>query len=50
MRVPLPPGRDTCIVRFAVSPTRVPSDVQPGNGDDRRLGTHFRSFFYRPAG
>jgi len=49
MRVPLPADADTCVVRFAVSPTRVPSEVEPGSGDDRRLGTHFRAFDYRPA-
>jgi len=27
----------------------VPSEVEPGSGDDRRLGTHFRAFDYRPA-
>jgi hypothetical protein len=42
--VPLRPNAaGHCVVRFAVAPTAV-----PGNGDPRRLGTHFRSFDYRP--
>ena len=49
MHVPLPSGRETCVVRFTVSPTRAPSDVDTASTDDRQLGTHFRSFFYRPA-
>jgi hypothetical protein len=44
LRVPLrTDASGNCVVRFAVTPTAV-----PGNGDDRRLGTHFRSFQYRP--
>jgi 4-amino-4-deoxy-L-arabinose transferase-like glycosyltransferase len=42
--IPLHPdvaGR--CVVRFEISPTAV-----PGEGDARRLGTHFRSFVVRP--
>ena len=42
LRVPLVPEDGVCRVRFTVSPTKV-----PGNGDDRELGVHFRSFDYR---
>jgi len=42
LRLPLIPDDGVCRVRFTVSPTRV-----PGNGDDRELGVHFRSFDYR---
>ena len=41
--LPLLPDKGVCRVRFTVSPTKV-----PGNGDDRELGVHFRSFDYRP--
>jgi len=40
--VPLVPEDGVCTVRFTVSQTKV-----PGNGDDRELGAHFRSFDYR---
>jgi hypothetical protein len=44
LRVPLRrTAAGNCVVRFSVSPTAV-----PGGGDRRRLGTHFRSFVYRP--
>ena len=44
LTVPLRPGAgDRCRVRFAITPTAV-----PGDGDARRLGTHFRSFTYSP--
>ena len=44
LRVPLvPDAAGNCVVELTVSPTAV-----PGNGDTRRLGTHFRSFVYRP--
>jgi hypothetical protein len=50
LRVPLPAGRATCRVRFAVSPVRVPNAVTGGaNPDTRALGTHFYGFEYRPA-
>ena len=48
LRVPLAPRRGTCIARFDVSPTAVPSEVIPGNTDDRVLGAHFNAFAYRP--
>ena len=44
LRVPLEAGNGTCVVRFTVSPTRVPAEVIPGNTDDRELGAHFDSF------
>jgi hypothetical protein len=44
LRVPLEAENGTCIVRFTVSPTRVPAEVIPGNTDDRELGAHFDSF------
>jgi hypothetical protein len=49
MAVPLPSSASTCTVDFTVSPTLVPAEVQSGGTDDRRLGTHFRAFDYRPA-
>jgi hypothetical protein len=48
LRVPLTPRRGTCVARFEVSPTAVPSQVIPGNTDDRVLGAHFNGFAYRP--
>jgi hypothetical protein len=49
LRVPLPAGRETCVVTFGVTPTAVPSRVLPDNPDDRVLGAHFNSFVYEPA-
>jgi len=46
LRVPLEPENGHCVVRFTVSPTRVPADVIPGATDDRRLGAHFDSFVH----
>jgi Dolichyl-phosphate-mannose-protein mannosyltransferase len=43
LRVPLRGEGGRCVVRFRVSPVAV-----PGAGDARPLGTHFRSFEYRP--
>ena len=48
LRVPLTPRRGTCTVRFDVAPTAIPSQVIPGNTDDRVLGTHFNAFAYEP--
>jgi hypothetical protein len=43
LRVPLRRGRSgDCVVTFRVEPTAV-----PGNGDPRRLGTHFLEFRFR---
>ena len=42
--VPLEAENGTCVVRFMVSPTRVPAQVIPGDTDDRELGAHFDSF------
>jgi hypothetical protein len=46
LRVPLEPAGGRCRVRFTVTPTRVPAQVIPGNGDDRELGAHFDSFVH----
>jgi hypothetical protein len=47
--VPLPTGRETCVVRFHVSPTAVPADALPESTDHRILGAHFNAFAYEPA-
>ena len=45
------PDGDSCIVRFTVSPTAVPTVVTGGqNPDPRELGIHFTRFTYRPCG
>ncbi len=49
LRVPLEPGRETCVARFRVTPTAVPAEVLPGSADRRELGAHFNVFDYRPA-
>ena len=49
LRVPLPAGRETCVVRFRVSPTAVPAQVLPDNFDRRELGAHFNAFKYEPG-
>jgi hypothetical protein len=48
LSVPLTPRAGTCTVVFNIAPTAVPSEVIPGSTDDRELGAHFNSFFYRP--
>lgn len=48
LRVPLESGRETCVVRFLVSPTAVPADVLAGSTDRRVLGAHFNAFVYEP--
>ena len=49
LRVPLTSDGDTCVVRFEVEKTTVPSVVTGGeNPDPRRLGAHFNGFRYRP--
>ena len=48
LRVPLVPKGGACSVRFVIAPTAVPSEVIPGNTDDRVLGVHFNAFFYEP--
>lgn len=51
LELPLRPGPDdTCVVRFAVTPTAVPSQVIPGSKDDRELGLHFDAFAYEADG
>ena len=50
LRIPLPSSAKTCVVRFEVSPVRVPKIVTRGrNPDPRALGTHFGAFDYRPS-
>jgi hypothetical protein len=49
LRVPLPEGRETCVVKFRVSPTAVPAEVNADSNDQRVLGAHFNSFAYEPA-
>jgi hypothetical protein len=49
LRVQLEPGRETCVVRFRVTPTTVPADVLAGSTDRRRLGAHFNTFAYEPS-
>lgn len=49
LRVPLQSNRETCVVRFRVTPTAVPAEVLPGSTDRRELGAHFNVFDYRPA-
>jgi 4-amino-4-deoxy-L-arabinose transferase-like glycosyltransferase len=46
LRMPLVPHTGHCVVRFSVSPTAVPAEVEPGSIDTRRLGTHFVTFTY----
>ena len=48
LHVPLTSRAGTCTVVFNIAPTAVPSEVIPGSKDDRELGAHFNSFFYRP--
>ncbi len=48
LRVPLERGRETCVVRFRVTPTAVPAEVLPDSTDRRELGAHFNVFDYRP--
>jgi hypothetical protein len=47
--VALPDDRETCVVRFRVSPTAIPADVLEGSSDERALGAHFNAFVYTPA-
>ncbi len=44
----LVPQNGACRVDFAITPTRVPSKVEPGNHDTRHLGLHFTQPMYRP--
>jgi hypothetical protein len=36
-------------VAFTVSPTAVPSQINPESEDDRVLGAHFNRFTYSPG-
>jgi len=48
--VPLPRrAHGMCAVNFIVSPTAVPAQVLPGDGDTRTLGIRFLRFDYVPA-
>jgi hypothetical protein len=49
LRVPLPDGVETCVVRFRVTPTAVPAEVLDGSDDRRVLGAHFSAFAYEPG-
>jgi hypothetical protein len=49
LRVELPSGVETCVVRFRVSPTAVPAELNADSNDRRVLGAHFNAFDYRPA-
>jgi hypothetical protein len=49
LRVSLPEGRETCVVKFRVAPTAVPAEVLSDSTDRRVLGAHFNTFDYRPA-
>ena len=50
MRIPIPAGVPTCVVRFTVARTLVPRVATHGANDDtRRLGAHFDVFEYRAA-
>jgi 4-amino-4-deoxy-L-arabinose transferase-like glycosyltransferase len=49
LHVPLPDRLATCVVKFRVSPTAVPAELDPRSGDNRVLGVHFQSFVYEPA-
>ncbi len=40
---------ETCVVRFRVSPTAVPAEINADSNDHRELGAHFNAFDYRPA-
>lgn len=44
-----PDAQGVCRVRFVVTPTANPAEVQPGSDDDRVLGMHFDLFEYEPA-
>jgi hypothetical protein len=47
--VSLPPNVPVCAVKYRVTPTTVPAQVFPGNGDTRTLGIRFLRFDYVPA-
>jgi hypothetical protein len=49
LRVPLPDGVESCVVKFRVSPTAVPAELDDRSTDRRVLGAHFNAFDYRPA-
>jgi hypothetical protein len=49
LRVSLPDRLETCVVKFRVTPTAVPAQLDSRSGDERVLGVHFQSFAYEPA-
>jgi hypothetical protein len=48
LKVPVVAKGGVCRARFDIAPTAVPSEVIPGNHDDRVLGTHFNAFAFSP--
>ena len=49
LRIPVRPDSEgVCVVRFRISPTAVPSEVDPALRDDRVLGVHFDLLSYTP--
>jgi hypothetical protein len=44
-----PEEKGQCRVAFTVSPTAVPSQINPESEDDRVLGAHFNRFTYSPG-
>jgi hypothetical protein len=47
--VSLPSNVPVCAVKYRITPTAVPAQVLPGNGDTRTLGIRFLRFDYVPA-
>ena len=47
--VPLPRRAGVCPVNFVITPTAVPAQALPANGDTRTLGIRFLGFDYDPA-
>jgi hypothetical protein len=47
--VSLPSNVPVCAVKYRITPTAVPAQVFPGNGDTRTLGIRFLRFDYVPA-
>ncbi len=49
LRIPVRPAADgRCVVRYVITPTAVPSEVDPASRDDRVLGVHFDVLSYTP--
>jgi hypothetical protein len=45
----VPDQKGECRVTFTVTPTEIPSRVNPESADDRVLGAHFNRFTYTPG-